>query len=511
MLPPALSEQLCNLLPGHDRLAFSVILTLDNDAKVLKKSFSKTILRSAARLAYSDVQRVLDGQSIGDALVDSEHKASDIEQDILILQSLANRLMARRFRNGALRVDIPALTFTLEDNGRPSDCGQDHRTDTESLLKEFLILTNVTVAQQIVVHLPEQALLHRHDTPLERRLNNLAQRAERLGYSVDVSSAGGLMKSLNAIPNTTAHNLLELLSFKATNRAKYFCSGMLDIAKYGHYALNEPLYTHFTSPLRRYADILVHRQLEAVLQGGSEVKFAMDRDAVAKVAQQCNIKRDSAVLAQEQSAHLFLCVLISDLTTRYGPVIRPATVVGVLEAAFDVLIPEFGIEKRVHVDQMPIDNHVYDEHLHTLQIYWSDKDVISWLVDNSDDEHLKKVKQNAEQHAVKMEVASRSVHDEKALFDEDDDDDVNGDDDEIVLGRESAPVAAPPAPETSKQKLYSIAKHQPQFEGLKVTSAGHKIQEIRELMTVPVIVTADLTKSPPVIKVYSVNPYAAKK
>lgn len=124
--------------------------------------------------------------------------------------------------------------------------------------------------------------------------------------------------------------------------------------------------------------------------------------------------------------------------------------------------------------------------MHTLQIYWSDKDVISWLVDNSDDEHLKKVKQNAEQHAVKMEVASRSVHDEKALFDEDDDDDVNGDDDEIVLGRESAPVAAPPAPETSKQKLYSIAKHQPQFEGLKVTSAGHKIQEIRELMTVPV-------------------------
>jgi protein SSD1 len=78
------------------------------------------------------------------------------------------------------------------------------------------------------------------------------------------------MKSLNAIPNTTAHNLLELLSFKATNRAKYFCSGMLDIAKYGHYALNEPLYTHFTSPLRRYADILVHRQLEAVLQGGCE-------------------------------------------------------------------------------------------------------------------------------------------------------------------------------------------------------------------------------------------------
>lgn len=78
------------------------------------------------------------------------------------------------------------------------------------------------------------------------------------------------MKSFDAIENPTARRLLELLSFKATQRAKYFCAGMLDIAKYGHYALNTPLYTHFTSPIRRYADILVHRQLEAVLQGGGK-------------------------------------------------------------------------------------------------------------------------------------------------------------------------------------------------------------------------------------------------
>jgi len=336
---------------------------------------------------------------------------------------------------------------------------------------------------------------------LERRLNTFMERAERLGYKMDTSSPGSLMRSFEAIDNLTARRLLELLSFKATQCAKYFCTGMLDIAKYGHYALNVPLYTHFTSPIRRYADILVHRQLDTVLQGGvAENKFTMDRDAVAKVAQQCNIKRDSATLAQEQSAHLFLCVLVSDLTHRYGPVIRQATVVGVLEAAFDVLISEFGIEKRVHVDQMPIDNHVYDEHSHTLQIYWSDRDVISWLAENSDDEHLKKVKQNAEQHALKMEVASRSVHDEKALFDEDD-----AEEDEIVLGRTESVAHGP---ETSKQRLLSMAKVMPEFEGLRTTPSGHKIQDIKELMTVPVIVTADLTKSPPVIKVYSVNPYA---
>lgn len=120
-------------------------------------------------------------------------------------------------------------------------------------------------------------------------------------------------------------------------------------------------------------------------------------------------------------------------------------------------------------------NHVYEEHTDTLQIYWSDRDVITWLAENSDDEHLKKVKQNAEQHALKMEVASRSVHDENALFDD-------NDDDEIVLGRDTDAVVQ----ETSKQRLLSMAKVKPEFEGLRTTSAGHKIQDIRELMTVPV-------------------------
>ncbi|KAF9057619.1 hypothetical protein BJ165DRAFT_1335477 [Panaeolus papilionaceus] len=502
MLPPTLSEQLCSLLPNQDRLAFSVIFTMDSEAKVVKKWFGKTIIKSTAKLAYSDAQRVIDGQSLGEAKVESSELASQIEQDIIVLRNLAEKLRSQRFKNGALSLESPSLSFTLDENGYPTDCDQYDRTEANTLIEEFMLLTNIAVAQQIAVALPEQALLRRHDTPVERRLNAFVERAQRLGHNMDTSSSGALMKSFDAVQDPTARKLLELLSFKATQRAKYFCAGMLDIAKYGHYALNVPLYTHFTSPIRRYADVLVHRQLEAVLQGGAEAKFTMDRDAVAKVAQQCNIKRDSATLAQEQSTHLFLCVLISDLTQRYGPVIRQAKVVGVLDSAFDVLVPEFGIEKRVHVDQMPIDNHVYDEHTHTLQIYWSDKDVITWLAENSDDEHLKKVKKNAEQHAVKMEVVSRPVYDEKALFDEDDDD-------EIVLGRDDGqdPMTSD-KPETSKQRLRSVAKVKPEFEGLRST-ADHKIQDIRELMSVPVIVTADLTKSPPVIKVYSVNPYAA--
>ncbi len=99
------------------------------------------------------------------------------------------------------------------------------------------------------------------------------------------------MRSLDAIADPSARRIIHILIAKSTQRAKYFCAGMLDIAKYGHYALSVPVYTHFTSPIRRYADILVHRQLDSVLQtpSGTEPKFTMDRDAVAKVAQQCNM------------------------------------------------------------------------------------------------------------------------------------------------------------------------------------------------------------------------------
>lgn len=111
-----------------------------------------------------------------------------------------------------------------------------------------------------------------------------------MGVSLDVSSVGALQSSLENVTDPHLRRVLELMLQKASHSAKYFCAGMLDISKYNHYALNMPLYTHFTSPLRRYTDVIVHRQLESVLiSGTSEPKFAMDRDTVAKIAQTCNV------------------------------------------------------------------------------------------------------------------------------------------------------------------------------------------------------------------------------
>ncbi|KAG5220697.1 RNB-domain-containing protein [Salix suchowensis] len=394
MLPPALSERLCSLVPGQDRLAFSVVLTFTKDGRVVKKWFGKTVIKSAAQLSYADAQNVIEGKTLGNVAVIPEHNAADIAHDIKVLEDIAKHLRAQRIDNGALSLESLKLSFSLDVNGFPTDCGPVEYTDANRLVAE----------------------------------KTFVERAARLGYTMDVSSSGALMRSFEAVKDPSSRRLLELLCFKATS--------VLSTSVPACWTLPSTTTSRLTPPFtlisrRQFADTLTSWYTE-------NWKPSFNR-------------------MLEQSAHLFLCVLIADLTQRYGPVVRQAKVVGVLDAAFDVLVPSLASRREFTPIKCPL----------------------------IDDEHLKKVKQNAEQHALKMEVASRSVHDEKALFDEDD-----ADEDEVVLGRSNP---AEDLKETSKQRLLSIAKVKPEFEGLRQTN---------------VIVTADLTKSPPVIKVYSVNPYA---
>lgn len=255
----------------------------------------------------------------------------------------------------------------------------------------------------------------------------------------------------------------------------------------------------------------------------AELKFSLDTEAVSQIAQQCNSKKDAARLAHEQSQHLYLCTMIANLTQQYGPVIRQAQVIGVLDEAFDVLVPDFGIEKRVHIDQMPIEvclscsrcqkcaglltaiqcnqNHVWDEHGQTLSIYWKKGiNVVKWLAENSGDAHLQMMRQNAERHAQLMETSDAArAQDESALFDDEEDASQTtaaGGDKE-----KASKVDDVVANSTQHRRSANKSKTPPKFEGVEVTATGHHIQLVKELQSVPVIVTADLTKSPPVIKV----------
>lgn len=150
-------------------------------------------------------------------------------------------------------------------------------------------------------------------------------------------------------------------------RAKYFVAGKTSEEQFRHYALNIPFYTHFTSPIRRYADIIVHRQLQSAL--ANETTPPEDAQTLIKIAETCNFKKDAARTAQEQSIHLFLCRMLRDMTAQ-GPVSRCGIVVNVQSSSFDVVVPEFGIEKRVHLDQLPLVKAEFDRPNRVLELFW---------------------------------------------------------------------------------------------------------------------------------------------
>lgn len=465
MLPPLLCEELCSLVPDVERLAFSAFFVIDKDGSVLERSYRKSIIKSAAQLSYDDVTTALSGGQLDASKVKS-HGADKVVESIRKMNELAKKLRAKRVASGAMLSSRARISFNLDDEGNPTDCNVQERGDAHAIVEEFMVLTNTSIAAVIANGLPEQAVLRRHEAPMERRMAAFTERAKRLGYELDSTNAGTLQKSFDKISDQDAVFCLNIMQKKTMPPARYFCTGMLDISKYYHWALNAPLYTHFTSPIRRYADVLVHRMLDACLSSPSpnDVKFLMDRDQVAKCAQQCNMKRQSARLAEDQSAHLYLCLLISELSAKYGPVIRPARVTSVYDQAFDVVIPEFALEKRVHIDKLPLDNAVFDEHSNVLSLYWTTQDVITSLSKSADDEHLSKIKKDDGRPA-------------KELFDD------------------GKPVSA--------QHKKSAARSPLIFEGLRNTSNGHRIQDITEFASLPVIITADMSKSPPVLVVYA--------
>ncbi|POY69979.1 hypothetical protein BMF94_7023 [Rhodotorula taiwanensis] len=507
MLPPTLSEQLCSLNAGADKLTFSVIFTLTPEGQILSTWFGKTVINSKAKLAYSDAQEVIDKDALPEGKVDDAELRKGIEDDVRALAAIAKQLRARRFDSGALRIDNVKVSFRLDEFGLPVDAREYVRKEANELIEEFMLMANIAVAGKIASGLPDQALLRRHEAPIDRRLDAFVTRMKKLGIDLDGSSSGTLMKSIGDVTDSSERLTLQHLSTRAMHRAKYFCTGTLDISRYGHYALNVPLYTHFTSPIRRYADVIVHRQLEAVLQshgntlsgGASEPRFSLDTEMISKIASTCNTKKDAARLAQEQSQHLFLCILIEDLTKRFGPVVRYGTVIGVLDQAFDVLVSEFGVEKRVHMDQIPTESTVYDERENALQIFWKrGVDVLAYLTETNEDEHLKRLRAHAQHHAKLMEADSGKGDAENALFDDDDDEA-----DEAGRG----PGGAVKRVLDTEQHRKSRDRAPLAFEGLS-SENGHCSQTVKTLQRVPVVISADCTRSPPVIRMTACNPYA---
>lgn len=551
MLPSRLSSDICCLNPGEDRYTVSVVFKVDlQSGHVFEDEtwIGKAVIKSSGKLSYEEVDSVINGR--GDAELGAARA-----KEIKMLHHITQKFRQARFGDRSTDILPLRLMYQLDDENVPVEQNIFDSSPAHELIEELSHKTNTFVAKKILTGLPDKALLRRQASPNPRRLETIADRMDAIGYDIETTSSGTLQSSLFKVDDDDIRKGMETLIIKSMQRAKYFVASKLPEDQYPHYALNLPLYTHFTNPSRRYADIIVHRQLEAVLSNGA-IEFSEDIETLAKTAEMCNTKKDSAHSAQEQSVHIESCRKMDKVRQDLGgDLISEGIVLCVYESAFDVLIPEFGFEKRVHCDQLPLKKAEFDKNKRLLELYW-EKGVPSSAYIPEDERpkngsiraanaaaaarDAEAAKQRAKEHEEaqrrQMDTGTISTDDVDALFDDDDDsNDLAGMTAGVSLnpsaGADRPTQSMPPSPTRnglssgqtphrvkSDSKLAQSASDVPEA---KLTNKekylslfalreenGDYIQDVREMTRVPVILKTDLTKSPPCLTIRSLNPYA---
>jgi len=301
MLPERLSNFLCSLRPDEDKYAYSCIFTLDEEAHPLSARIARTVIRSARRFTYEEAQTIIDTGT------------GDYAEAILTLHALAQKLRARRFERGSIAFDRPEVRFELDEAGKPIEVHIKESKPAHQLIEEFMLLANRTVAERIAdasrqditpaLHLkkrtPPTFVYRIHEAPDEEKLRSLSEFVSRMGYKLRTEGGAeaisqSLNKLLSDIKGRPEENMISMLAIRSMAKARY------TTAHIGHYGLGFESYTHFTSPIRRYPDLMVHRLLTRYLIEGKEsadvtateeqCDHASDMENIAANAERSSIK-----------------------------------------------------------------------------------------------------------------------------------------------------------------------------------------------------------------------------
>ena len=312
MLPERLSNGLCSLRPNEDKLCFSAVFELDQEANVVEQWFGKTIIHSDTRFSYEDAQEVL------------ENKTGKHSEELLKLNELAYILRERKFKHGAISFESVEIKFNLDEHGKPLGVYAKERKDAHKLIEDYMLLANKKVAEFIAKKGKGKQKLtfvyRSHDSPKEDALLSFSQFALKFGYKIDTSSGRETAKSLNFlmadVEGKKEQNVLTKLAIRSMAKAVYTTK------KHSHYGLAFDYYTHFTSPIRRYPDVMVHRLLELYLAGGKSVsedeyeKFSMHSSQMEKKAadaERASVKYKQAEFLQNNVGMEYIGI-ISGLT-----------------------------------------------------------------------------------------------------------------------------------------------------------------------------------------------------
>ncbi|KAM6099526.1 exosome complex exonuclease RRP44 [Theristicus caerulescens] len=339
MVPELLSSNLCSLRSNVDRLAFSCIWEMNHKAEILKTRFTKSIINSKASLTYAEAQMRIDSATMND----------DITTSLRGLNKLAKILKKRRIDNGALTLSSPEVRFHMDSETHdPIDLQTKELKETNSMVEEFMLLANISVAQKIYNEFPEFALLRKHPAPPPSNYDILVKAAKSQNLEIKTDSAKALAESLDKAESPAfpyLNTLLRILTTRCMMQAVYFCSGMDN--DFHHYGLASPIYTHFTSPIRRYADIIVHRLLAVAIGADSTYPELTDKHKLADMCKNLNYRHKMAQYAQRASVAFHTQLFFKSK----GVVNEDAYILFVRKNAVVVLIPKYGLEGTVFFEE----------------------------------------------------------------------------------------------------------------------------------------------------------------
>lgn len=334
MLPEKLSNKLCSLRPGEPKLTFSAVFRLSPNAKVIDQWFGRTVIVSDYRFAYETAQQVIDagaaamttelrggndgtvsggdGSAMGSGVTSGMLIPDRLKSALLTLDDLAAKLRNKRFQEGAISFERPEMKVEVDEKGRPINVYQKISKEANWLIEEFMLLANRSVAEFVAKQ--KKTFVYRvHDEPNQDKLENLRSFIHNFGYTMGPTTNGReISRELNnlftASKDKPEANAIELLSLRTMAKARY------DVENIGHYGLAFQYYTHFTSPIRRYPDMMVHRLLAQYLDGAgsqkvdyyaSQCKYASEREVVAAEAERASIKYKLVEYMQDKVGYEF--------------------------------------------------------------------------------------------------------------------------------------------------------------------------------------------------------------
>ena len=370
MLPERLSNELCSLRPHEDKLCMSVVVEMDPNAKVVRHKICRTIICSNFRLTYRQAQDMLDTQSpISDNRYPTTDNRPKLSEALHVLDTLAKLLRANRFRQGAINFESPEVHFRLDDQGEPTEIFFHNSLDTNHLIEEFMLLANRIVAAEIGKKKKDKEgetkeasrpFVYRvHDNPDPEKIGRLSTFIKRFGLHLKISSNSKTThKHINALlddcQGRACQSLVETLTIRAMAKAVYSTDNI------GHYGLAFPYYTHFTSPIRRYPDMMVHRLVSRYLLQ-SKTLCRHEREELEEACVHCSECELAAQMAERDSIKEMHARWINNhLGEEFDAIISGVTEFGLFvqltETMTEGLVPIRTIEKN---DYMQFDEENY--------------------------------------------------------------------------------------------------------------------------------------------------------